>query len=36
MIYAGAGDDIVHGRGGSDQIYGGAGDDILFGDILDD
>ncbi|MGO7213521.1 hypothetical protein ACCS75_20835 [Rhizobium ruizarguesonis] len=30
-IHAGAGDDVVYGRGGQDEIRGDEGDDTLYG-----
>ena len=35
-IYAGAGDDTVHGYNGNDTIYGGDGNDTLYGGNGDD
>ncbi|WP_260258524.1 Ig-like domain-containing protein [Vibrio intestinalis] len=31
IAHAGAGDDVVLGKGGSDAIFGGSGDDTLYG-----
>jgi len=35
-VLAGAGDDVIDGRGGNDRLEGGAGDDILLGGEGDD
>ncbi|MCV9942206.1 MULTISPECIES: calcium-binding protein [unclassified Rhizobium] len=35
-IHAGAGDDVVYGRGGQDEIRGDEGDDTLYGNEDDD
>ncbi|MBY5812838.1 calcium-binding protein [Rhizobium leguminosarum] len=36
QIHAGAGDDVVYGRGGQDEIRGEEGDDTLYGNEDDD
>lgn len=35
-IFAGAGNDVVHGGDLGNNIFGGAGDDSLYGGVLDD
>ncbi|MBY5746874.1 hypothetical protein HFO28_25315 [Rhizobium leguminosarum] len=35
-LHAGAGDDVIYGRGGQDEIRGDEGDDLLFGNEGDD